>query len=308
MIEEKNTKINNAKYIKNFIYEIRGERVIFDSDLAILYNCSNGTKQINLAVRRNIERFPKRFCFQLTDKEYESIINENLRFQNETSSLRRNNYGGRRYLPYAFTEQGVAMLASVLKTDISANISVQIMDAFVYMRRIITNNSNLVNRLIEHDIKLLEHDKKFDEVFKQINKETNIKQKVFFSGQIYDAYSLLVDIILSAEKKIIIIDNYVDKTIMDLLTKKKCAVNVTIITGNHNLSKLDISKFNEQYPKLNVSISTKYHDRFIIIDDIVYHCGASLKDLGKKCFAINKIEDISSIKQLLGTKEHDYMD
>ena len=282
--------------IKKKIYTIRGKQVMLDNDVAKLYHYA--TKNINKALKRNMERFPEDFCFQLTEKEL-----ENLRFQFGTSSLEKDNYGGRRYLPYAFTEQGVAMLSGLLKNETAVQVSINIMRAFVEMRKFINENRQLFERLTNVKYKLLKHDKKFDEVFKQLGHEENINQKIFFEGQIYDAYSLIVDIIKKANDKITIIDNYIDDSVLKMLVKKNKHVEAVILTSSKsNIQKLDVEKFNKEYPTLKISKTNKFHDRFIIIDNKeLYHCGASIKDLGKKCFAINKMEDISIIGKLVTT-------
>ena len=270
--------------IENMIYEIRGKQVMLDSDLARLYQCKNGTKSINLAVNRNVKKFPNDFYFQLTNNE-----TENLRFHFETSSS-TTNYGGKRYNPYAFTEQGVAMLATVLHTPVAAEVSVNIMRSFVKMRKYISVNlieqDNMKNMLIKHDneIKLLQ------ESFSKLEEKEKINH-IFYEGQIYDAYSLLIDIFKEAKKEIIIIDNYADKSILDMITNLN--VKVTIVTKKFNLLKdIDIKKYNKQYHNLKIIYSDKFHDRFIILDKkVLYHSGASYKDLGNKCFAITKIED-----------------
>ncbi len=294
-----NKELDVEKYetenIKNLIYTIRGKQVMLDSDVAMLYHYP--TKRINEAVRRNIERFPENFCFKLTEIEA-----ENLRSQIATSSLEKENYGGRRYLPYVFTEQGIAMLSGLLKNDIAIQVSINIMNAFVEMRRFIATNGQVFERLTTVEYKMLEHDKKFDEVFDELQKkqESVFKQSIFFDGQIYDAYSLIIDIIKKAKQKILIIDNYIDDSILKMLSKKSQKVEVVILTSqNSNLNRLDINKFNKQYPTLKVATTNKFHDRFIVIDNKeLYHVGASLKDLGKKCFAISKIEDKEYLKRL----------
>ena len=292
MIENK-LAISEEKRIQSLIYEIRGKQIMIDSDVAHLYGYE--TRTINQTVKRNIKRFPEQFCFQLTAKEHENLISQFV-----TSSVKTDNYGGRRKLPYVFTEQGIAMLSGLLKNEIAVEVSINIMNAFVMMRKFILNNREIFNRLITVEYRLLEHDKKFDTVFDKIQKEEVIKEKIFYNGQIYDAYSLLVDIIKHAKKKIVIIENYIDKTILDLLSKKKVNVNVLVVTSPIcKLSELDIAKFNEQYPKLVINNSNEYHDRFIIIDDDIYHCGASLKDLGKKCFAISKMGDKTLLEKIL---------
>ena len=283
--------------IKNLIFTIRGKQVMLDSDVAMLYHYE--TKNINKAVKRNIERFPEEFCFQLTDEEMKI-----LRFQIGTSkdnTILKEPRGGRRYLPYVFTEQGIAMLAGVLKNEIAVAVSINIIKSFIEMRKFLNLNGQVFERLTNVEYKLLEHDKKFDKVFNGLQQEENIKQKLFFQGQIWDSYRLIIDIIKRANKKITIIDNYVDDSILKMLTKKNKSVEVIIITSNKsNIENIDIKKFNKEYPILKVVKSNKFHDRFIIIDNKeLYHCGASIKDLGKKCFAINKIEDISFIDKLV---------
>lgn len=282
------------KEVKNLIYAIRGKQVMLDSDVAMLYRYE--TKNINKAVKRNIERFPEDFCFQLTKSEV-----KNLRFQTGTSSIEKENYGGRRYLPYAFTEQGIAMLAGILKSDIAVNVSINIIKSFIEMRRFLILNGQVFERLTNIEAKLLEHDKKFNEIFNQLQLEENIKQKIFFQGQIYDAYSLIIDIIKRANQKILIIDNYIDDSILKMLTKKKKEVEIRIVTSSRSkIQNLDIQKFNKQYPILKINYTNQFHDRFIVIDEKeLYHCGASIKDLGKKCFAINQIEDKKVIEKLM---------
>jgi ORF6N domain. len=289
--------------IKSLIHEIQGKQVLLDSDVARLYDYE--TKYIIRAMKRNIERFPIDFCFQLNEEENKEF----LRCQNGTLEIATDDNRGRhrKYLPYVFTEQGIAMLSGLLKNEIAVSVSIKIMNAFVEMRRFIMINGNLFERVItiENIIsnKFLEHDRKIEELFDALQNEKKFSQKIFFKDQIYDAYSLVVEIINRAKKDIIIIDNYIDKTTLDLLSKKRNTVsNITIITNENNLelTSLDISKFNKQYPVLKVKHSNDYHDRFIIIDKKeLYHCGASLKDLGKKTFGITKIENDALIKDLL---------
>ena len=287
-------EISNEE-IKNLIYTIRGKQVMLDSDVAMLYHYT--TKNINKAVKRNIDRFPEDFCFQLTESEF-----QNLRFQFGTLN-RKVNSGDvtRKYLPYVFTEQGISMLSGVLKNEIAVKVSVSIIRAFVEMRKFLMFNGQVFGRLTSIEHKLLEHDKKFDQVFDQLQQEENIKQKIFFEGQIYDAYSIIIDIIKKANKKILIIDNYIDDSILKMLTKKKNNVEVVILTSDKsNIEKIDIQKFNKEYPMLKVAKTNKFHDRFIVIDNKeMYHLGASIKDLGKKCFGINKIEDIEIIEKII---------
>ena len=228
---------NNVK-IEDMIYEIRGRQVMLDSDLARLYQCKNGTKSINLAVNRNKERFPNDFYFQLTKEEY-----NNLKFQFETSSL-NNNYGGVRKMPYVFTEQGVAMLATILKTKVAANMSVRIMRAFVAMRHFIGNNeyrlTNVEAKVIEHDLEI----KLLQEAFDKLE-EKEVNSKIYFNGQIYDAYSNILNIFKDAKESLIIVDGYADNTILDIIRRLK--IKIVIITKKDNLlTKQDIEKYNKQ--------------------------------------------------------------
>ena len=194
------------------------------------------------------------------------------------------------------------MLATILRTDVAVTVSIKIMDAFIEMRRFLNSNGQVFERLTNVEYKLIEHEKKFDTIFNQLQQEKNIKQKIFFEGQIWDSYSLIIDIFKKAYKKITIIDNYVDDSILKMLTKKNKNVEVVIITSEKsNIENIDIKKFNKEYPTLKVAKTNKYHDRFIIIDNKeLYNCGASLKDLGKKCFAITKMEDINYINKIEG--------
>ena len=294
--EIKDLSIQNTisnEEIKNLIYTIRGKQVMLDSDVAKLFNYA--TKDLNRNVRNNIERFPEYYCFRLTEDEYKSLRCKNF-------TLNKNGRGEhRKYLPYVFTEYGITMLAGLLKSEIAVNISIKIVNTFIEMRKFLNSNGQVFERLTNVEYKLLEYDKKFDKVFNQLQQEENIKQKIFFQGQIYDAYSLIIDIIKRANKKITIIDNYIDDSILKMLTKKNKNVEVIIITSDKsNIENIDVKKFNKEYPTLKVAKSNKFHDRFIIIDNKeLYHCGASIKDLGKKCFAINKIEDISIINKIV---------
>ena len=296
-----NEELNVVKYetenIKNLIYNIRGKQVMIDSDVAILYHYP--TKRINETVNRNKKRFPEDFCFQLTELDI-----ENMRSQIATASKNfENKFRNKKHLPYAFTEQGIAMLSGLLKNDIAIQVSINIMNAFVEMRKFILLNGEVFQEINTIKEKLLEYDKKFDEL--QNNKEKEFKQKIFFDGQIYDAYSLIIDIIKKAKNKILIIDNYIDDSILKMLSKKNKNVEVVILTSqNCNITKLDIQKFNKQYSNLKLAYTNKFHDRFIVIDNKeLYHCGASLKDLGKKCFAISRMEDMEYIDKISKFKE-----
>lgn len=268
--------------IQNLIYTIRGRQVMLDSDLAILYGVE--TKNLNRAVKRNIERFPLSFCFQLTEDEA-----ENLRCQIGTSSL---NYGGRRYLPYAFGEQGIAMLSAVLRSEVAVKVSIEIMDAFVEMRRMLVSNASLFHRLNKVEVKQLETDQKIEEIFKALESDKLHSEKgIFYDGQIFDAYTFVSDIIRAAKKSIILIDNYVDDTVLTLLGKREQTVSATIYTKSISKQlQLDLQRYNSQYPVINIHTFAHAHDRFLIIDGTeLFHIGASLKDLGKKWFAFSKM-------------------
>ena len=293
MADDKNLVIVDNKEIQSMIYTFRGRQVMLDSDLARLYQVE--TKYLNRQRNRNAERFPEDFCFQLSKEEYEI-----LRCQNVTSK-KENGSGGRRYLPYVFTEQGIAMLSSVLKSEVAAKASINIMRAFVEMRKFLISNNEMFARLDRVELKQLETDKKLEEVFDYIATTKEVKQKIFFNGQIYDAFSLMVELVEKAGTELILIDNYVDINTLNILSKKKDGVNVLIVTsGNGNLTDKDIAKFNSQYPKLTVKISKDFHDRFLIIDrKEVYHIGASIKDAGKKSFGITKLEVEELTKSLL---------
>ena len=282
------------KTIQKLIFVVREQQVMMDSDLAALYQVE--TKVFNQAVKRNIARFPDAFRFQLTNEEYEG-----LRSQIVTSNGR----GGRRYLPYVFTEQGIAMLSAVLNSDIAIQVSIQIMTAFVEMRRFLVNNTALFEKISEVNWRQQEYEKKTDErfeiVFDYIAEHNEVRQKIFFDGQIYDAFSLLVELVGRADKSIILIDNYVDVDTLNILAKKKRNVNACIYTIKQTkLTAADVRNFNRQYPKLEVKYTGAFHDRFLLIDSsCVYHIGASLKDAGKKCFAINIILDHENVKEVL---------
>lgn len=278
---------------------------MLDSDVAMLYQTE--TRIINQTVKRNIKRFPEEFCFKLTENEIESFKTQSYLLEKNNSSqfvmssknISRNR--GKIYLPHVFTEQGIAMLSALLKSEIAIGMSINIMNAFVEMRKYITNNVPLYIEIADIKNKLIEHDDNFEKIFKQLNTEKIENQKIFFQGQIFDAYSLIIDIIKSANSKIVIIDNYIDDSILKMLVKKNKNVEVVILTSEKsNISKLDIQKFNKEYPILKLAKNNQFHDRFIIIDnEELYHCGASIKDLGKKCFGINKIEDKTIVEKII---------
>ena len=279
--------------IQKRIYTIRGKQVMLDSDVAMLYKYP--TKRINETVRRNKDRFPENFCFRLTQIEEESL-------RSQIATLESNGRGQhKKYLSYVLTEQGIAMLSGLLKNKIAVQVSINIMNAFVEMRRFLQSNGHIFERLTTLEYKQLENEKNFDLVFNQLQLKEMEKQHIFFQGQIYDAYSLIVNLIEKAEKKIVIIDNYVDESILQMLIKKKTNVEVVILTSaKSNIKNIDIQKFNKQYPTLKVGRTSVFHDRFIIIDNVeLYHCGASIKDLGNKCFAINKVEDKKYLEEII---------
>lgn len=294
-------KERETEKVENLIYEVRGVQVMLDSDLARLYECANGTKTINLAVKRNAERFPRDFYFQLTKNEY-----DNLKFQFETSSLneyekekydnlkpqngasRFNSHGGVRKLPYVFTEQGVAMLASVLRTSVASSVSVDIMRAFVVMKKYISKT--LLEQTYINDL-VLKDSKRIDLLEETLSKFKEKSNHLFFEGQIYDAYSKISEIFRKAKKDLVIVDAYADITILDII--KKLDVDVIIITKQNGLlTNMDIRKYNNQYHNLTIQYSDTFHDRYFIIDNNeIYHCGASINHAGARTFSINILED-----------------
>ncbi|MBR5097405.1 MAG: ORF6N domain-containing protein [Treponema sp.] len=276
--------------IEDKIYVIRGQQVMIDHDIAVLYGVE--TKALNQAVKRNTERFPERFMFQLTVEEAESIASSRSQIVtlNKSNNKRGHNI---KYLPYAFTEQGCAMLSSVLKSDIAVQVSIQIMDAFVTMRKFMLSNAQVFQRLDNIEKRQLSTDNKIEELFERMDKyHIDDTQGIFFQGQIFDAYAKFERFLRSAAKEIVLIDGYVDLSVLERLSKKKSGVNITIYTDpKTKLTAQDIQKFNAQYPTLSVKHTTKMHDRFLIIDNkTLYHIGASLKDLGKKCFAFEILD------------------
>ncbi|CDB91361.1 toxin-antitoxin system toxin component Fic family [Clostridium sp. CAG:302] len=272
--------------IENMIYEIRGKNVMLDSDLAMLFGYE--TKQLNRQVLRNINRFPENYCFQITDTEYIS-----LRCQNGTLKNGRGEH--RKYLPYVFTEYGITMLAGILKSELAIKMSLRIVDIFITMKNYI--NTSLIEQKYfnELTIKNTEDIKLLQESFDKLNtKESN--NHIFYEGQIYDAYSLLIDILSKARKEIIIIDNYAGKKLFDIIKN----INVKVKIYTENIDNISKEKYEKQYNNLEIINTNIFHDRFIIIDNKeLYHSGASFKDLGKKCFAITKMEDNNILKELL---------
>ena len=263
---------------------------MIDSDLAKIYGYM--TKAFNQQVKNNIKKFDDDFMFKLTEEEL-----LNLRSNFLTSSLEEHNYGGRRYLPYAFTEQGIYILMTVLKGDLAVKQSKAIIRIFKAMKDYIINNKYLeysdLSKLI---IRTEDNTKRIDFLEETIFNYKEKPNKLFFEGQTYDAYSLLLDIFNKSKKEIIIIDNYIDKIILDILSKTK--KNITLVTNKYEME--DFKKYKSQYSNVKIIINNSFHDRFIIIDrSILYHSGASFKDLGKKCFAINKLEDKNYLENIL---------
>ena len=274
--------------IQDKIYTIRDMQVMLDRDLAELYGVE--TRRLNEQVKRNIERFPKEFMFQLTKNEL-----DNWKSQFATSNKE---FIGLRKMPYVFTEQGVSMLSAVIKSKVAIETSIMIINSFVQMRKFISNNALIFDKFEQIGQKILKHDEKFDKIFKAIeSKDIKPKQGIFFDGQIFDAYIFINDIIKSAKKSIILIDNYIDESTLTILSKRDKNCKATIYTKNITKQiRLDIEKHNKQYPKIDIKKFDLSHDRFLIIDDNeVYHIGASLKDLGKKWFAFSKM-DIESFE------------
>ena len=293
--------IIRANDIGQLIYTIRGKQVMLDHDLAALYGYE--VRALNQQVKRNIGRFPDDFMFQLTKDEVEIVKSQIVTTLG--SNLFSGQEGGRRKLPYAFTEQGIYMLATVLKGEIADQQSIFIMRAFREMRHFIENNALLFEKVSHIELRQLEYEKNTDErfgkVFRYIEDHAEAEQKIFFDGQIYDAFSLITTIIKKAKKEIILIDGYVDVDTLNILAKKNIGVDVRIYTyASAQLTNKDAANFNAQYPTLTVKKTQVFHDRFIILDEkTAYHVGASIKDVGKKCFGISLIEDPGVISDLV---------
>ena len=283
-----NEIIIKDKKIENMIFEVRGVQVMLSSDVAILYQIE--TRILNQVIKRNIDRFPSTFCFQLTDEEVDRLsLRSQFATLNKSNNLRGQHY---KYLPYVLTEQGIMMLSGLLKSDIAVKVNIQIIDAFVKMRRYFANNFNTNELLLNHEnrIQLLENT--LDSF-----KEQKIK-KIFFEGQIYDAYSILIDILNKARTEIIIIDNYASKELLDILKD----INLKIIIVSKNIDNVLKEKYTKQYKNVEFIDNNSFHDRFIILDrSKLYTCGASFKDLGKKCFAISEFNDINYLEQIINT-------
>ena len=275
--------------IENMIYEIRGKQVMLDSDLAKLYQCSNGTKDINKAVKRHLDRFPDDFYFQLTIEEIDNCS----RFQSGTlNSGRGNNI---KYLPYVFTEQGVAMLATILRTSVASEVSIKIMRAFVAMRRYIYSNSleqKYINNLV------MKHEDQLNTIFDYFESKDPVND-IYITGQVYDAYSRILDILQLAKEELIIIDSYADKYVLDMISKINIPVTLVVSTKSR-LTELDIDKYNKEYSNLTLIYNDTFHDRFIILDkNKMYHLGTSLNNAGTKTFSINQVEDTRWLELIL---------
>lgn len=300
METENNTAIAlPEEKLRSLIYTVRGVQVMLDSDLAQLYGVE--TKVFNQAVKRNIERFPETFRFQLTQTEYDSLrpqfvtlnVAADLRSQSVTSS----GHGGRRYFPYVFTEQGVAMLSAVLRSETAIQTSIRVIEAFVAMRRFLTANGGLLQRMdtlekrqIAHEIKT---DGRFDKVFDALERNSlSPTQGIFFDGQVFDAYVFVNDLLRQAKRSIVLIDNYIDDSVLAQLAKRRKGVSATILTKTLGKALAqDLKRHNAQYPPITIQEFADSHDRFLILDgETVYHLGASLKDLGKKWFAFSRMD------------------
>ncbi len=290
---------NEVAVIQNKIIVLRNQQVMIDRDIAELYGVE--TRVLNQAVKRNIERFPERFMFQLNEKEILFLRSQIVISKTETR-------GGRQYLPYAFTEQGCAMLSAILKSEAAVQASIKIMDAFVAMRHFLQSNAEIFSemnhikrQLRDTTIHQIEADKRIDELFTRMDRYAiDDTQGIFFQGQIFDAYAKFESFIAQAQKSIVLIDNYVDLSVLERLAKKNIGVAVTIYTTPQTrLTAQDVQQFNAQYPPLDLKFTTSMHDRFLIIDNsTLYHIGASLKDLGKRCFAFD-LFDSSFIPDIL---------
>lgn len=273
----------SQQYIENRIFTIRGKQVMFDRDLAEMYQVE--VKRLNEQVKRNIDRFPETFRFQLNSQEKDELVANCDRFE----SLKHSAVN-----PYAFTEQGVAMLSAVLRSDIAVKVSIQIMNAFVELRKLVGQETLQHLRLSSIENKLIEHDQKFNKLFSALENSELPQRGVYFDGQVYDAYQFVSDVIKNAKSSIILIDNYVDDSTLTLFAKRKKNVTATIYTASISKQlRLDLEKHNAQYPEIKAELFKQSHDRFLIIDEKeLYHIGASLKDLGKKWFAFSRMDSL----------------
>ena len=276
-------EIISSKNIENMIYEIRGVQVMLSSDVAKLYHVK--TRVLNQTIKRNIDRFPSTFCFQLTSEEIDELsLRSQFVILNKKDDMRGQHL---KYAPYVLTEQGIMMLSGLLKSDVAVKVNIEIIDAFVKMRRYFANDNNSI--LVNHENRLL----KLEEAF---NKENDKLNKILFKGQIYDAYSVLLDIFNLSKEEIIIIDNYLGKELLDTLKE----INKKIIIVSSNINEALKAKYQKQYNNITFINNNSYHDRFIIIDRIkLFHCGASFKDLGKKCFGISEMDNKKALEIII---------
>lgn len=293
-------QLSGQEEIERLILNVRGQQVMVDRDLAFLYGVE--TKRLNEQVRRNLERFPERFRFQLTQEETEKLV---------ANCDRLNALKHSTVMPYAFTEQGISMLSTVLHSQTAITVSIKIMDAFVSMRRFIATNALLFQRLetIEyHQLEMKQHqevaDKRIDEVFKRLDANIPPIQGIFYDGQVFDAYHFVSDLMRKARRSITLIDNYVDDTVLTLLDKRENGVSATIYTQRISRQfQLDVDRHNAQYSPIEIEQFNKAHDRFLLIDDEVYHIGASIKDLGKKWFGFTLMHDITATELINKIRE-----
>ena len=272
--------------IESLIHVVRDKQVMLDRDLAALYGIE--TKVLNQAFKRNAERFPDDFMFQLTKDEA-------LFTRSQFVTMKSGRGSNIKYLPFAFPESGIAMLSSVLRSPTAIEVNIRIMRAFVAMRHFLANNAQVFQRLANIEYHQIETDRRIDEVFKRLDANTQPQQGIFYDGQVFDAYQFVCDLVRKAMKSIVLIDNYVDDTVLTLLDKRADNVTATIYTQHISQQlQLDINRHNTQYPAINVEHFNRAHDRFLLIDDEVYHIGASIKDLGKKWFAFTLMQDITT--------------
>ena len=280
------TQGQKASNIKDLIITVRGVQVLLDCDVAMLYGYEK--RALNQTAKRNEERFPERYRFQLTREEYEQLP-----LKSQYVILKKGRGQHVKKFPYAYTEHGISMLAGLLRNKTAVQVSINIIDAFIEMKKFVNVNRDVFAKIVSIDNKLLEHDRKFDEVFDLLQLPEVIKQNIFYKGQFYDAFTLVADLIEKATTSIIVIDNYADNSVLEMLAGKKSGVSITIITANPGKISIQLlNKFIAQYGPVKVVASKDFHDRFVILDEKdVYAFGASLKDLGNKCFEVSKVED-----------------
>ena len=297
-MKESQIVVMGGQEIQSCILMLRGVQVMLDRDLAHLYGVT--TSALNQAVKRNRSRFPERFMFQMTASELENWKSQNVMSNSDDAALRM----GLRRPPFAFTEHGVTMLASVLKSETAVRVSLSIIDAFVAMRRFLMANADVFRRIETVERKQIvdqaKNEERFQRVFAALDEKKDVNQGVFFDGQLWDACSLAEKLVARAKKSIVLIDNWIGPGTLDILAKKRKGVAVRVVTSarGNKLAESDVAKFNEQYPSLTVTTSAAFHDRFLILDENeIYLIGASFKDLGKKCFAFAKLdaENIAAI-------------